>query len=319
MTPPRNTQAAEPNNAAMTSAPWVITVAEPPPTPGPPGATPVDRDHLCVSCGYNLRGLDVTSQCPECAVPVADSLKGDLLAFAGVAYRQRLLRALWLIAFGLVAAVVISLSTTFLGFALARMGTPTSIAGVRTLIGILAFVPYAMMIVGAWMLVLPDPGYNGSKDPATARLWTRIALIAQGVCLIAGVGLTALPFGMPTISTIALVLGVLRVLLWVALFLSTTTYARWIAERIPSAADVATASRLVWLLPLLCAVPFVLSVFSATGLWRAGGMSTIWVVGVLGLLAVACWVVALISFWRLMYVIRAAIARVHAATLKPPA
>lgn len=39
-------------------------------------------DHRCVQCGYNLRGLEPTGNCPECAAPVGDSLVGDDLRHA---------------------------------------------------------------------------------------------------------------------------------------------------------------------------------------------------------------------------------------------
>ena len=36
----------------------------------------------CISCGYDLRGLPSDSQCPECAEPIENSLKPNLLRFA---------------------------------------------------------------------------------------------------------------------------------------------------------------------------------------------------------------------------------------------
>ncbi len=36
-------------------------------------------DHACARCGYNLRGLTRGGLCPECAAPVGDSLRGNLL------------------------------------------------------------------------------------------------------------------------------------------------------------------------------------------------------------------------------------------------
>jgi hypothetical protein len=43
---------------------------------------PIATDLPCVSCGYNLRGLDPSGRCPECATPIADSMRGDLLRFS---------------------------------------------------------------------------------------------------------------------------------------------------------------------------------------------------------------------------------------------
>lgn len=44
--------------------------------------TPVPAGFTCISCGYDLRGLAPDSRCPECAEPIANSLKPNLLRFA---------------------------------------------------------------------------------------------------------------------------------------------------------------------------------------------------------------------------------------------
>ena len=69
----------------------------------------LETDAPCGECGYNLRGLPVDSICPECAHPIAESLKVDLyplgtghdlrhlwwgLLAAGIAY------VIWLVAMG---------------------------------------------------------------------------------------------------------------------------------------------------------------------------------------------------------------------------
>jgi hypothetical protein len=46
-----------------------------------PQSTTVDDDTFCVQCDYNLRGLDREGKCPECARPVADSIR--ILHFTG--------------------------------------------------------------------------------------------------------------------------------------------------------------------------------------------------------------------------------------------
>jgi hypothetical protein len=38
------------------------------------------RGHVtCLGCGYALRALPVNSRCPECALPVINSLRGEYL------------------------------------------------------------------------------------------------------------------------------------------------------------------------------------------------------------------------------------------------
>lgn len=52
-------------------------MTEPPANPDPP-EQPLAYDRHCVACGYNLVGLDRAGRCPECALPVADSLRPGL-------------------------------------------------------------------------------------------------------------------------------------------------------------------------------------------------------------------------------------------------
>lgn len=47
-----------------------------------PSIEPVSPGISCISCGYDLRGLSSDSRCPECAEPIENSLKPNLLRFA---------------------------------------------------------------------------------------------------------------------------------------------------------------------------------------------------------------------------------------------
>ncbi len=53
--------------------------------------TPIQTDLLCVKCGYNLRGLQPSSKCPECNADVQDSCYGDLLRYADRQWVDRIL------------------------------------------------------------------------------------------------------------------------------------------------------------------------------------------------------------------------------------
>src|SRR4030095_11986226 len=39
----------------------------------------LDRDAACVHCGYNLRGVSIARNCPECGAPACESLLDELL------------------------------------------------------------------------------------------------------------------------------------------------------------------------------------------------------------------------------------------------
>jgi hypothetical protein len=54
----------------------------------------------CAKCGYVLRGLDAARQCPECGMPIAESLRGRLLRFADRAWLIRICRGLRMVNIG---------------------------------------------------------------------------------------------------------------------------------------------------------------------------------------------------------------------------
>ena len=59
----------------------------------------VAADAQCRPCGYNLRGLDPSQDCPECGEPIRESLRSDLLRYAAPDWLRRLRRGgNWLIA-----------------------------------------------------------------------------------------------------------------------------------------------------------------------------------------------------------------------------
>lgn len=60
----------------------------------------VGDDIHCRRCGYNLRSMEATGTCPECALPVALSLKSELMADANPAWLRILIFGLWIIAAG---------------------------------------------------------------------------------------------------------------------------------------------------------------------------------------------------------------------------
>ena len=68
-------------------------------------------DVTCRGCGYNLRGLTPDGVCPECAIAIGRSVKGDLLQYCDPAWVDRLARGmLWVIA-GTIASRCGGLST----------------------------------------------------------------------------------------------------------------------------------------------------------------------------------------------------------------
>src|SRR6266446_2518404 len=67
---------------------------------------------LCITCGYNLGGLDASGKCPECGTEIQFSIRGDKLAFADPAWLRRIRRGQALLSYGtlvLLVALILSL------------------------------------------------------------------------------------------------------------------------------------------------------------------------------------------------------------------
>ncbi len=276
--------------------------------------TPIDHDHLCVSCGYNLRGLAVDSNCPECATPVAESMKGDFLAFAGARYRRRLLVSLLIITLGVAATALIGVSRFFFGFVFSALG-PSGFAGAQTAVSIILVVPNAMVLTGAWLLVTPDPGYNGQSDPSRARLWTRVGVILEATRSVAGMMVWMVP-GVSAAMTAGVAaavltsLGIVRTCLSILVCCATVRYVRWVADRVPNVACSRRAERRVWSVGLLVATS-ILMPFGNLSLMRPSLGAPFWLFSILSFVSWVCWTIAMILYVHLLMSVRREVLRVH--------
>jgi len=271
----------------------------------------VDRDHLCIACGYNLRGLLVESQCPECALPVAESLKGDFLAFANPQYRARIILGMKLFAWGIVLMFVLGLTVA----QSVRLIAPTAFLSTAVLIafGIVGLLPWIMVLVGGWMFSSPDIGYNGSADPVRARTWTRICVVTITVLEVVPIFASwfAPPATLAAVSPLFVACRIAKLAMLTTLLFVSVHCIRWVAMRIPSPVWVRRATRRMWLLPTLTIVPLttVIVLSLGGGMAPAGGMGLI---AVLGLGTVACWIVVVIMYLSLVISVQKEVSRVHA-------
>lgn len=155
--------------------------AEPPPPP-------VLRDVACVGCGYNLRGLSTAGQCPECALPVANSLRGRLLRHANPRYVRRLATGAALLACSWLIIVAIGIAPRILVPLLLRAGTPAAMSAtfstLSMVLSILEVVARLLAVAGAWLLTSPEPGQAGGLR-SFIRVAALVSLIASAVSFLA--------------------------------------------------------------------------------------------------------------------------------------
>ncbi len=211
----------------------------------------VDHDRSCVRCSYNLRGLPIQGNCPECGNPVRDSLKGILLQFASPEYLAKIGKGLSFILNGILLMVA-----TFVG-AFVVMAT-SGPAAVHSLIwqGI-QLVSSIVIFVGYWMYTEPDPGFVGTETPGSARNVARVAAAASVVVLVLTTALEELgvissgPGGLTAGSFLSMLLGLVSLAAWAVQFFAIMRYTRWVSGRVPDAYIVKRTKTYMWLLPVL--------------------------------------------------------------------
>jgi hypothetical protein len=141
-----------------------LGAAPPPPEIAPAAVDDQGRvvvDALCLSCGYNIRGLDASGPCPECGVAIANSVRGSYLRFAGAEVLGRMASGAVLIEWSLAVRAGGLLMAVALGW-----------AGIG--IAALVVVPAALVVapglnaLGWWRLAAPQPVLEGirSRRPA---------------------------------------------------------------------------------------------------------------------------------------------------------
>ena len=199
----------------------------------------VEGDVPCRKCAYNLRGLPVAGRCPEYGTPVGISVHGDLLRYSDPQFVETLRRGISFILWGILALFVASVLAGILSAALRR-----SVGG-SLVIQFVALVGYLPLLIGGWLLTVPDPSGVGEDSYGTPRKIIRFSLavglvnhlinIAIGVGPVAPVVLLALR----SVSFAAAMVGLVGEF-------AQLYYLRRLALRIPDADLSERARFLMW-------------------------------------------------------------------------
>lgn len=145
-------------------------------------------DIRCIACGYEVSGLPNGGLCPECATPIAESIRGDGLAFASIEHLQRLSKGLVYTRLG----VGLMVCVWFLALAMRiAISVITWSPPPRWLMDVIVAGPVvgclALWSLGWWKVTTPDPRLadtESSRAPLCAR-WVAvvIAVVATAALL----------------------------------------------------------------------------------------------------------------------------------------
>ncbi len=205
----------------------------------------VQEHRACVECGYDLFGLPLAGSCPECGKPVADSLRGILLQYASREYVGMVRQGHSIVLNGILAQVIITI--------LVWIETATNVFGpiVEAGAGIATIAVSIVVFAGYLRLTIPDPQFTGTERPDAARQIVRIAVIGQIVFTLAQLVISVLSPGLGASLIINVLLGLLGAVMWAVQFFAMMRYTRWLGQRVPDVHVVKTATRYMWVLPLL--------------------------------------------------------------------
>jgi len=145
----------------------------------------VQVSHLCRRCGYELQGLPISGNCPECGGLIERSLRGNLLLFANPTFLRRLAAGGAMVEVGIVLACIVPIG---IGLIRALVGMfddpfigPVGFA-VRLISSFVLLASGLLMLVGWIFLTARDPAFMGRDRSDHSRVATRGA-----TALLAGV------------------------------------------------------------------------------------------------------------------------------------
>lgn len=163
-------------------------IVAPPIAPQEPGTVAVALDQdgrlaedvACRHCGYNLRGLALDGQCPECEMAIEKTLHGFLLRFSDPTWLKRLRSGLTLLIVAILIGIVLAIA-----WIAGIVFWPSMIDPSPIVAGAIVLIPTAgltiMQLVGYIFVTTAEPGSASNGAVWSARRLARIGLISSAV------------------------------------------------------------------------------------------------------------------------------------------
>lgn len=232
-------------------------------------------DVFCRQCEYNLRGLTLEDDCPECGTSIHWSIVGNMLRYCDPYWVATLSRGMWL----LLTAILLGIAATmFSGVLMSALGSVYPAQAMGLLAPLLS-------VWGIWRLTTPEPSNESVGSAFTVRALTRVTCVLFlsiiAVLILFSSITPAVAEIMPCVFMINLVVGLVG-------FVCLLLYARGLALRLPNLKLAKQTLITMWLyvadillfVPLSCvtfpAWFFVMGPINPTG----PGNSVSWLIGI---------------------------------------
>jgi hypothetical protein len=243
----------------------------------------VVTDVPCRKCGYNLRGLNVETRCPECGAAVGFSIQGDFLQFSDPIWLDTLANGARIYIYGVALMI------------LGGMGA-SALFQQRIYYDGTQLLAFGLMTLGWWKLTEPDPSGLGEDRYGTSRKIIRFGLlggIVKTMVDILAEGGGVLPSVFWIITTVSTALSIL----WVVSLFAQLNYLRKLSLRIPDPALEKRSRFLTWAIIITFSAVIILWSLFAFVASAMGISSGNWLLPIFGL---ALWTVVLAIMYLLL-------------------
>ena len=206
----------------------------------------------CITCGYDLRGLEIDSSCPECGAAIELSMRGDRLSLSDPAWIAKLAKGqsllvlglkifLLAICFGIISMILVFVGLLVWGLSSNSASGPTVPSWlfnvIFTITGIGVFLGIIFTTIGCALVTTQDPRDSLSETSLSNRKVARIALFAMYASVV-GYALLSSVFDLLFPSSNASRIFAYLLFLTIAIFITVSLVAtlRWLASlavRIP--------------------------------------------------------------------------------------
>lgn len=224
--------------------------------------TAIDVDLYCIHCGYNLRGLDESGQCPECGQAVAHSTAGDLLRFADPKWLGKIRLGVTLklvsVVFGVLAGAVAGAIIAVLS-----AGSPGAGGAAEALAALVGIGGGLFGLWATFAITAQEPRVSLREDPVTLRKVIRF-------CAVAGFAGQLVQLSDPDAARLALhIVGVVPSLAGIVAAGGELFYLRRFALRMPNPALARSTRMLFWLVVIGFSLAAIVGGIAGAMMWNA--------------------------------------------------
>ena len=234
-------------------------------------------DRTCLKCGYNLRGLDRSGRCPECATPVGLSIHGDLLCYAEPGYVNKLARgSRWImrgLTIGILCFVLLIVGTIIASVSGLSSAVADMLVAVGAALLVLGFLAGCLLfLLGVWFITARPPYVFDTGRQDRNRRLVRIYMLLTFLGIALSVIVEELgppPRVMATFEILALGFSVLGVVGTAAYFLYLSALAArvWDADLGSGSKDVGVARSLAYWFAVVLAIATLLEAIETVIAW----------------------------------------------------